>query len=613
MTEKNVEETKPQPIEDWSQIPWRKLEVYVYRLQKRIFRAADCGNVQAVHSLQRLLMKSEAARCLAVRRVTQDNTGKNTAGVDGVKSVPPGQRTAFVTRLRHPQTIKPKPTRRVWIPKPGKPKTEKRPLGIPVMLDRAHQALVKLALEPEWEARFEPNSYGFRSGRCAHDAIQAIFAATCLKDKYVLDADIQGCFDNISHRPLLDKLNTYPAMRRTIKGWLKAGVLNKGEWEPTERGSPQGGVVSPLLALIALHGLETAITSAFVQRERPQVVVYADDFVVLHPTRAGVEKAKQIAEEWLSGMGLHLKASKTRIAHTLLTPDDGERAGFDFLGFSVRHYPTGKAQMGSEWHRQHPYKMLIKPSTQAIKRHHQALRAIIRAHKAAPQKALLVALNPVIRGWSMYYRSVASKRIFASCDYHLMATLKHWAGRRHGHKSPRWVFNKYWRRNSKTSKTRGRLEFSTPNDLRLVLHADMPIRRHVKVRGRASPYDGNLVYWAHRLQDHPLTSSRVALLLKRQAGRCARCGLLFTDADRDNIEVDHVIPRSLGGAHDPTNMQALHGHCHDEKTAEDGSQSKRRQRATSGILDNDRVTEEPDEVKASRPVLKTSRSREGAA
>jgi RNA-directed DNA polymerase len=606
-----AEETKPQSIEDWSQIRWRKLEVYVYRLQKRIFQAANRGNVQAVHSLQRLLMKSEAARCLAVRRVTQDNKGKNTAGVDGVKSVSAKQRLTFVARLRHPQTIKPKPTRRVWIPKPGK--TEKRPLGIPVMLDRAHQALVKLALEPEWEAKLEPNSYGFRPGRSAHDAIQAIFTATCLRDKYVLDADIQGCFDNIAHRPLLDKLNTYPAMRRTIKGWLRAGVLNQGTWEPTERGSPQGGVVSPLLALIALHGLETAITSAFSQRDLPQVIVYADDFVVLHPTRAGVEKAQQIAEEWLGGMGLHLKASKTRIGHTLHALDDGGRAGFNFLGFSVRHFPIGKTRLGqtertgSEWRRQHPYKMLIKPSAEAIKRHHQALRKVVRAHKAAPQKALLVKLNPVIRGWAMYYRSVVSKRIFASCDYRLMATLMHWAGRRHGHKSPGWVFRKYWHRNNKA---RGRLEFSTPDGLRLVHHADMPIQRHVKVRGTASPYDGNLVYWAQRLRNHPLTSSRVALLLKRQEGRCARCGLLFTDRDRDCIEVDHVIPRSRGGAHDPTNMQALHGHCHDEKTAEDRSQSKRQQ---SGIVDKNRVIEEPDESNGSCPVLKTSRSREGAA
>src|SRR5439155_13242983 len=176
-----------------------------------------------VHSLQRLLMKSEAARCLAVRRVTQDHRGKNTAGVDGVKTVPPTQRSRLVALLGQPDAIRPRPTRRVWIPKPGK--AEKRPLGIPIMIDRAHQALVKLALEPEWEARFEPNTYGFRPGRSVHDAIGAIFGATCQKEKYVLDADIAGCFDNIGHQPLLDKLTTYPKLRRAIKGWLKAGVM----------------------------------------------------------------------------------------------------------------------------------------------------------------------------------------------------------------------------------------------------------------------------------------------------------------------------------------------------------------------------------------------------
>ncbi len=232
-----------QPIEDWALIPWRKLEMKMYRLQKRIYRASERGNVKAVHNLQRLLMKSEAARCLAVRRVTQDNQGKNTAGVDGIKSVSPQRRPILVKALRNHQTLKAQPARRVWIPKPGK--SEKRPLGIPTMLDRAHQALVKAALEPEWEAKFEPNSYGFRPGRGCHDAIEAIFTSVGCKEKYVLDADIQGCFDNIAHEPLLNKLNTYPTMRRAIKGWLKAGVRVGFAEEPTDKGTPQGGVVTP--------------------------------------------------------------------------------------------------------------------------------------------------------------------------------------------------------------------------------------------------------------------------------------------------------------------------------------------------------------------------------
>ena len=232
------------PIEDWTTRPWRKLEKGVYRLQKRLLRAVCRDHVQAVHSLQCLVMKSDAARGRAVRRVTQDNQGKHTAGVDGITSVPPARRLTLVARLRHADTIQPTPTRRVWIPKPGK--AEQRPVGIPVMVDRAHQALVTLALEPEWEAKFEPNSDGVRPGRSVHDAIGALFQATGLKAKYVLDADIQGCFDHIAHQPLRDKLHTYPARRRTITGWLKAGGLTRGIWTPTELGSPQGGVVSPL-------------------------------------------------------------------------------------------------------------------------------------------------------------------------------------------------------------------------------------------------------------------------------------------------------------------------------------------------------------------------------
>ncbi len=335
------EETKAPPetvSEDWALLPWRKLERHVYRLQKRIYRASERGNVQAVHRLQQLLMRSRSAQLLAVRRVTQDNQGKKTAGVDGVKSLTPAERLTLVKTLHPKQTkrAKAKPVRRVWIPKPGKP--EKRPLGIPVMRDRAHQALVKQALEPEWEARFEANSYGFRPGRGSHDAIGAIFLEIGRKSKYILDADIRGCFDHISHQALLDKLATYPAMRRTIKAWLKAGVMETSQFLPTEEGTPQGGVVSPLLANIALYGMEAALRGAFLEREgKPALIRYADDFVVLHPTLEGIEKAKQVVETWLATMGLELKPSKTRITHTL----DGQ-AGFDFLGFQVRQYRVGK-------------------------------------------------------------------------------------------------------------------------------------------------------------------------------------------------------------------------------------------------------------------------------
>jgi RNA-directed DNA polymerase len=345
------------PIEDWAQVPWRTREQHVYRLQKRIYKAACRGHVTAMHSLQRLLMKSQAARTLAVRRVTQDNQGKATAGIDGIKSVSPAHRPLLVDRLRPPATIKAQPVRRVYIPKPGK-KDEKRGLGIPVMLDRAHQALVKLTLEPEGEARFEANSYGFRPGRSAHDAKEAILRIIGQKSKYLLDADIRGCFDAIAHQALLDKRATYPALRQTIKGWLKAGGIADGALVPTPRGTPQGGVASPLLANVALHGLETAVKAA----TGAHLVRYADDLVCFHPTREGIEAARHVIEEQLAARGLALHPTKTRIAHTLDAIEG--QAGCDFLGFSIRQYRCGRYRRGTNGHGTPlGFKTLIKPSS----------------------------------------------------------------------------------------------------------------------------------------------------------------------------------------------------------------------------------------------------------
>jgi RNA-directed DNA polymerase len=258
--------------EDWAGLNWRKLEANVARLQRRIYRAKRCGDVKRVHNLQRLLLRSYSARCLAVRRVTQDNRGKKTAGIDGVKDVSPLTRMAYVHLLRNLKHTA-SPVRRVSIPKNNHP-TEKRPLGIPTMLDRAFQALVKLALEPEWEAVFETNSYGFRPGRSCHDAIEAIFNHICRQPKYVLDADIEKCFDRIEHEALLAKINTIQPLMRLLRAWLKAGVIEEGRFFESESGTPQGGVVSPLLANIALHGLETYLKHLC---PTATMVRYADD------------------------------------------------------------------------------------------------------------------------------------------------------------------------------------------------------------------------------------------------------------------------------------------------------------------------------------------------
>jgi len=307
-----------QPMYEWNTLPWRKIERNVFKLQKRIYQASRRGDVEKVRKLQKLLTKSWSARTLATRRVTQDNSGKKTAGIDGLASLSPKIRLILVESLRKDEG-KPAPTRRVWIDKPGT--DEKRPLGIPTIFDRAKQALLKIALEPEWEARFEPNSYGFRPGRSSHDAIEAIFAAIRMKPKYVLDADITKCFDRINHDVLLNKLNSSPWIKRQVRAWLKAGVIDNFKYHKTNEGTPQGGVISPLLANIALHGMENRIKqyaetlpgTKQVNRQAISLIRYADDFVILHENLEVVQKCQQIITDWLSEVGLELKAAKTRI------------------------------------------------------------------------------------------------------------------------------------------------------------------------------------------------------------------------------------------------------------------------------------------------------------
>lgn len=306
------------------------------------------------------------------------------------------------------------------------------------MKNRAQQALAKLALEPEWEAHFEPNSYGFRPGRSCHDAIEAIFNSINKKPKYVLDADIAQCFDRYRHSALHDKLATFSAMRRAVKAWLKAGVMDGGACYPTTEGSPQGGVISPLLANVALHGLETAIRAAFTTTEgKPTVIRYADDFVVLHPNRSVIERSQQITAEWLAPIGLELKPSKTRITHTLRR-DEGN-AGLDFLGMTIRHHPVGKAhaaRFGNQWgtRRALGFKTIITPSKDAVRRHPGALAAVIVRHQSAPQAALIDHLNPIIRGWTSYYSTVSAKRTFSTFSSLTYRKLRRWAERRHPRK-----------------------------------------------------------------------------------------------------------------------------------------------------------------------------------
>jgi len=542
--------------ETWNSVPWKKLEQHCFRIQKRIYRASQRGNQRAVHKLQKLLMKSEAARMLAVRRVTQENQGKKTAGVDGVKSVKPKERLHMAQQIhpKHWKHCKAKPVRRVWIPKPGK--DEQRPLGIPTMYERARQCLAKLALEPEWEARFEANSYGFRPARSAHDAIDAIFNGIRFKAKFVLDADLKACFDNINQQALLNKLHTYAAMKHAIKGWLKAGVLEDRVFAPTEAGTPQGGTISPLLANIALQGMEEAILSKRNRKhvEQPILIRYADDYVVLHSDLEKLKQAEQKLIDWLADMGLHMNSKKTRITHTL-TPYEGN-VGFDFLGFSVRQFPVGKTHTGKNTYgKPLGFKTIIRPSKEAIKRHILALNHQMKKMRSYPQWKLIKELNPVIWGWSNYYRTVVSSDTFSACDRLVWFQLQSWARRRHPRKKRSWIDAKYWKQID------GRDTFCTPLGARLRLHRDTAIQRHEKVRGTASPYDGNLLYWSQRLKTHPLMHARKAKLLHKQQGKCRWCELHFQD--EDILEIDHIDQNHSNNT--LSNLMLLHLHCHDER------------------------------------------------
>jgi RNA-directed DNA polymerase len=536
-------------VTSWSGIPWPQVEACVHALQRRIYRAEKEGNRRKVRSLQRLLLRSTSAKLLAVRRVTQDNQGKKTPGVDGILFLEPEERLAVAVNLHLNQD--PQPLRRIWIAKPGT--EEKRPLGIPTMRDRCVQALVKEALEPQWEARFEPNSYGFRPGRSCHDAIESIYQHICRKSKYALDADIKKCFDRIEHQALLNKLDTIPILRRIIKKWLKAGVMEDFAWSRTEKGTPQGGVISPLLANIALHGMEEVVHQVKKGKGGPHLVRYADDFVILHEDLQVIEQCQEAVREFLTPMGLELKPEKTKITHTLRRQEGN--VGFDFLGYTVRQFPMGKHHCGkSQKGIPLGFKTLIKPSKTKVKSHLEALGKVIHSLQAAPQEDLVDALNPKIHGWSLYYRNSVAKRVYSYADHQLYEKLRCWAHRRHPRKGSAWRRKRYWQ-------SRGNVQevFGTGNKS-LLRHDRTKIIRHVKVRGAKTPFDGDWLYWSSRMGNYPGVGPIVGRLLKRQSGRCVKCGHYFLPG-QDLLERHHKDRDRQN--HQRSNLELVHRHCHD--------------------------------------------------
>jgi RNA-directed DNA polymerase len=528
---------------DWHSIKWNKANQNVRRLQARIVKATQEKRRGKVKALQRLLTHSFSGRALAVRRVTE-NQGKQTPGVDHQIWNTPEKKSQAIDGLKQ-HGYKPLPLRRVYIPKSN---DRLRPLSIPVMADRAMQALYLQALDPIAETIADPNSYGFRKDRSTADAIGQCFIVLGRKRsaQWVLKCDIKSCFDKIDHQWLLENI----PMDKVILGkWLKAGFIDQNVFYPTETGAPQGGICSPVLMNLTLNGLERMLREKYPakdQSEQVYMIRFADDLIVTGRSKELLEtEIKPLIEEFLRPRGLELSPEKTVITHI--------EEGFDFLGQNVRKY-NGK--------------LLIKPSKKNVKAFLDKVREVITTHKQAKVGDLIMELNPIIRGWANYHQHVVSKRTFETVDHLINRCLWGWATRRHPNKPRKWIRNKYF-----TTRKGNRWVFSgtvegkegTTRKVYLLNAASVPIKRHVKVKGEANPYDSTWeAYFEHRLDvkmEANLKGRRLLLFLwKQQQGICPVCQEKITEIT--GWHSHHIIRRVDGGKNSAENLVLLHPNCH---------------------------------------------------
>jgi RNA-directed DNA polymerase len=588
----------------WEDVNWKLVQKRVSRQQRRVFKASMevkreqqsknsnesviAKNRRIVHAIQRRIIGSLDARLLAVRSVTTENKGRNTPGLDRQVTISQKKKMKLASNLK--LDGKASPIRRTYIPKPGT--NEVRPFGIPTIEDRAKQMLAKIALEPEWEAAFEPNSYGFRPGRSCHDAIGSLFLSLRgNKTRFVLDADIQKCFDQIDHEKLLNRLSTFDQMKNQIKAWLKADIMVGYTNRPDEvfqsmEGTPKGRVISPLLANIALHGLETHIkewyskelypkldkSSKVAIRDRMSQIGfsrYADDFIITAQEESTILQIKKQVELWLSEeVGFPLSKIKTKIINST--------EGFQFLGFrliSLKQEISGQ------------YKLKIYPSEKSKKRLINRTRGIIHSNRSASSYALIHLLAPRIIGWANYFRYSQCSKDFSKLDSLIFQQTRAWAFRRKskGLSSRTKIKEKYfpsgrtyifrgkeyknnWILVGQTKDSNGELKENFLPKLSWVGSSE-----HVKIQGIASPYDKNHIYWMKRMEKYSGYGTRISKLIKKQYGRCTICGQTFTPMD--GIEADHIVPRAKGGLDKYSNLQALHKHCHIQKSSLESSVS----------------------------------------
>lgn len=502
-------------VEDWASIDWNKARAYVKKLQMRIVKAQQEGHYSKVKTLQWLLTHSFYAKALAVKRVTS-NRGKNTAGVDHELWLTPEAKFKAINKLKR-RGYRPQPLKRVYIPKKN---GKLRPLSIPTMTDRAMQTLYMFALEPLAETYGDPNSYGFRIGRSTHDAIEQCFTDLNKgkSPEWILEGDIKGCFDHISHEWLMENI---PMDTQVLQKWLKCGFVDTKQLFPTEEGTPQGGTISPTLMNMTLDGLERLLKERLPTKQyfngkthfnKMNFVRYADDFIVTGESPEFLrEEVLPIIREFMAERGLQLSEEKTVITHI--------EDGFDFLGKNIRKY-NGK--------------LLIKPSKQSVSSLLKKVREIVKSNKSAKQDSLIRQLNPVIRGWVNNQRFVVSAEAFSKIDYQIYNCLWQWAKRRHKKKSRRWIAKKYWHcigsRNwtfaaEKRSKKRNKelsyfaLEYAT----------DTKIIRFKKIVAEANPFDARWNgYYEERDGEKMLNSTngreKLLKVWRNQHRCCPMCG-----------------------------------------------------------------------------------------
>jgi len=540
----------------WHDINWAECNRVVKRHQARIVKATQEGKWGKVKSLQHLLTRSFSAKALAVKRVTE-NRGKNTAGVDGTTWSTPTAKMKAVNSLKH-NGYKPLPLKRVAIPKSN---GKERLLGIPTMKDRAMQALHLLALEPVSETLADSNSYGFRPARSTADAIEQCFKVLSQKGsaRWVLEGDISACFDDIKHDWLIDNVPT----NKTILGkWLKSGVIDKGNLFATEKGTPQGGIISPTLANMTLDGLQKVVEGVIPRTTRRgqnvakvNFVRYADDFIITGGSKEILEnEIKPAVVEFFKSRGLTLSKEKTKITHVT--------EGFDFLGQNVKRYGE---------------KVLIKPSTKSVKSIKIKIREILNGNKQATAENLIRMLNPVLRGWANYHRHIVSSKIFSSIDKFIWEQLWQWSKRRHPKKSSTWVKNKYFHthgsRNWVFSAEISKTGFNKPDKwLRLVNLTSISIQRHIKIKGDANPFDPTWEdYFDKRLMSLMKKSLRgkakLTSIWKNQDGNCPICKLKI--AQDEEWDIHHKIRKVDGGSDNVTNLVMLHLNCHRQTHSQD--------------------------------------------